>query len=193
MYHLVHFRSMGTAREDLLDRAIAHVSAHGISDVSLRALATAIGTSHRMVLYHFGSREGLLAAIVERVEATQRDALAELATTAGSPRALIEAQWAQLTDPALRPIICLFFELVGLALHDRPGTAGFLDGLTDPWLVLAERLAIELDASTDRDELRLGVAVTRGLLLEAVTSGDVDGATRSLHAFLDRWYPADPR
>lgn len=183
---------MTTARDDLLDRAVDHVAAHGISDLSLRELAAAIGTSHRMVLYHFGSRAGLVAAIVERVEATQREALAELATHASDPRALIEAQWAQLTDPALRPLVCLFFELVGLALHDRPGTAGFLEGLTDPWLELAARLAVDLGASTDRDELRLGIAVTRGLLLEAVTSGDVDGATRSLHAFLGRWYPPAP-
>lgn len=180
---------MGAARDELLDRAMAHAAAHGISDASLREVATAIGTSHRMLLYHFGSREGLVAAIVERVEAAQRAALAELAASAATPRELIEAQWAQLTDPALAPFVRLFFELVGLALHERPGTEGFLAGFTDPWLDLATRVADDLGAPADRDELRLGVAVSRGLLLEAVTSGDVAAATRSLHAFLDRWYP----
>ncbi len=179
----------GEAKQELLAKAIEHVAAHGLSDLSLRELATAIGTSHRMVLYHFGSREGLVAAIVEQVEANQRAALVELAAEHRTPRALIEAQWAQLSDPALRPFVTLFFELVALALHHRPGTEGFLDGLTDPWLALAGSIAAELEVDDDPDHHRLGIAITRGLLLEAVATGDVDGATRSLHAFLDRWYP----
>ncbi|MEZ5182265.1 MAG: TetR/AcrR family transcriptional regulator [Acidimicrobiales bacterium] len=180
-----------TARRELLDRVLAHVAEQGLSDRSLRDLATAVGTSHRMLLYHFGSREGLVAAIVEEVEAAQRAALVELAARAAEPRELIEAQWAQLADPALRPFVALFFELVALALHGRPGTDRFLDGVSDPWLDLAARVAADLGTSTDRDELRLGLAVTRGLLLEAVATGDVEGATRSLHAFLDRWYPQE--
>ena len=178
-----------SARDELLARVIEHVAVHGISDVSLRELATAVGTSHRMLLYHFGSREGLVAAIVEQVEAGQRAALVELAGAHRTPRAMVEAQWAQLSDPALRPFVTLFFELVALALHGRPGTEGFLAGLTDPWVELAGRIARELGVDDDPDHHRLGIAVTRGLLLEAVATGDVDGATRSLHAFLDRWYP----
>ncbi|MEZ5140174.1 MAG: hypothetical protein R2711_15805 [Acidimicrobiales bacterium] len=45
-----------TARRELLDRVLAHVAEQGLSDRSLRDLATAVGTSHRMLLYHFGSR-----------------------------------------------------------------------------------------------------------------------------------------
>ncbi|MCD9623959.1 TetR/AcrR family transcriptional regulator [Rhabdothermincola salaria] len=183
---------MSTARAELLSRVMDHVAAHGLSDVSLRELAGSVGTSHRMLLYHFSSREGLVAAVVESMEDRQRQALEALSTEAASPRQLIEAQWAQLSDPATRPFVLLFFEVLALALHDRPGTEGFLDHLTEPWLDLAERLATDLDARTDRDELRLGVAVSRGLLLEAVASGDVEAATRSLHRFLDMWDATRP-
>ena len=178
---------MPTARDELLARVMDHVAAHGLSDQSLRELAAAAGTSHRMLLYHFGSREGLVAAVVSSMEERQRQALEDLAHEAVSPRALIEAQWAQLTDPATRPFVLLFFEVLALALHGRPGTDGFLEQLTDPWLDLAERLAADLELRTDRDELRLGVAVSRGLLLEAAASGEVDAATRSLQRFLDLW------
>lgn len=181
---------MSSARDALLDKAMAHVAEHGLSDLSLRELAAAIGTSHRMLLYHFGSREGLVAAIVAAMEAQQRDALAALAEGAASPRDLIEAQWAQLTDPALRPFVALFFEVLALAVHERPGTEGFLDQLTDPWLVLAADLADRLDLATDVDELRLGVAVTRGLLVEVLASGDIEGPTASLQRFLDMWEAA---
>ena len=43
-------------RRRLLERAIDHVAAHGIADLSLRRLAEALGTSHRMLIHHFGSR-----------------------------------------------------------------------------------------------------------------------------------------
>ena len=176
-----------TPRDALLAKVMAHVANHGLSDLSLRELAAAIGTSHRMLLYHFGSREGLVAAIVAAMEAQQRDALAALAEGAATPRAVIEAQWAQLTDPALRPFVALFFEVLALAVHRRPGTEGFLDQLTDPWLALAADLAARLDLVADVAELRLGVAVTRGLLVEVLASGDVEGPTESLRRFLDLW------
>ena len=183
---------MTTARDALLEKAMGHVATHGLSDLSLRELAAAIGTSHRMLIYHFGSREGLVAAIVAAMEAQQREALTALAEGATSPRALIESQWAQLTDPALRPFVALFFEVLAMAVHGRPGTEGFLDQLTDPWLALAADLAARMDLVTDVDELRLGVAVSRGLLIEVLASGDVEGPTASLHRFLDMWEASAP-
>jgi AcrR family transcriptional regulator len=176
-----------TARDALLDKAMAHVATHGMSDLSLRELAAAIGTSHRMLLYHFGSREGLVAAIVASMEQTQRDALAALADDAASPRELIERQWGQLTDPAVLPFVALFFEVLAMAVHERPGTEGFLGSMTEPWLDEAMAAGRRLGIEPDRDELRLGVAVSRGLLAEVLASGDVVGPTRSLRRFLDVW------
>ena len=178
---------MSTARDALLEKAMAHVAAHGMSDLSLRELAAAIGTSHRMLLYHFGSREGLVAAIVASMEQTQRDELLSLTEDASSPREVIERQWAQLTDPTVLPFVALFFEVLALAVHRRPGTEGFLEGITDPWLDQATDAAAQLGLEVDRDELRLGVAVSRGLLIEVLASGDVQGPTRSLQRFLDLW------
>lgn len=178
---------MGAARDDLLDKTIAYVAEHGLADLSLRQLAAGIGTSHRMLNFHFGSREGLVAAIVESVEAEQRIALEQLAAEAASPSDLIRAQWAELTDPTLRPAIALFFEVLALAVQAKPGTDGFLDSLTEPWLDTATLIADRLDVPTTRDELRLGVAVVRGLLIEVLASGDVPAATASLERFLDLW------
>jgi AcrR family transcriptional regulator len=182
---------MSAARDELLARTIEHVAANGMSDLSLRELAAAVGSSHRMLIYHFDSRDGLVAAIVEALETQQRDALDALAMQAESPRELVLAQWAQLTDPALRPFIALFFEVLALAVHRRPGTEGFLAGLTDPWIELAERLAADLGTVVTVDELRLGVAVVRGLLIEVLATGDTTGPTASLERFLDLWQPLE--
>src|SRR5436853_5945379 len=75
-------RQPGEAREKLLAAVIDYVATHGFSDLSLREVAAAIGTSHRMLIYHFGSREGLLVAVVHAVEDAQRAFLAEFAADA---------------------------------------------------------------------------------------------------------------
>jgi AcrR family transcriptional regulator len=77
MYHMV--QSAVKPREQLLQAAIAYVAANGVTDVSLRELARAIGSSHRMLIYHFGSKEGLLVAIVQAVEEATRGLFAEFA------------------------------------------------------------------------------------------------------------------
>ena len=56
---------MDSPRDTLLRAALAHVVERGLADLSLRTLAEGIGTSHRMLIYHFGSKEGLVAEVVK--------------------------------------------------------------------------------------------------------------------------------
>lgn len=178
---------MGEARAQLLARVMAHVADTGLSDVSLREIADAVGTSHRMLNYHFGGRDGLVAAIVATMEAQQREALQELAEGASSPAEVVRAQWAALSRPEVAPFVRLFFEVLALALHGRPGTEGFLEGLTQPWIEVGGEVAERIGADVDTAELRLGIAVMRGLLVDALASGDVDAAGEALERFLARW------
>src|SRR5829696_10273447 len=76
-------------RERLLAGAIEHVSRHGVGEISLRQLAAALGTSHRMLLYHFGSRDALLIEVIRTVEEQQRAALAEALRDTDAPPAEI--------------------------------------------------------------------------------------------------------
>src|SRR5580693_796510 len=113
-------------RARLLAAAVEYLQAHGLGDLSLRELAAAIGTSHRMLIYHFGSKEGLLAAVVQAVEAEQREFLAGLAADpAIGPVEAMRAMWRRIADPSLWPSERLFFEIYGQALQGRPGTEGF--------------------------------------------------------------------
>ena len=86
-------------RQELLDAVVKEVAARGIGDRSLRDVAAAVGTSHRMLLHHFGSRNELLLAIVDEVERRQRALLPELPTESA---AAIAATWANLRRPELR-------------------------------------------------------------------------------------------
>lgn len=169
------------ARDQLLERVLAYAAAAGIAGRSLREIAAGVGTSHRMLLYHFGSREGLLAAIVAAIEAQQRAVLATLTETAGTPREVMLGLWEQLTRPELLPFVRLFFEVFGLVAQGAAGTEGLRESLTGPWLSEGAAVAGRLGLASDPAELRLGVAVSRGLLLELVSGtplSDVDAAYR---------------
>lgn len=65
-------------RERLLAAAVDYAAEHRLADLSLRPLAAALGTSHRMLIFHFGSKEGLLVEVVRAVEAQQRALLERL-------------------------------------------------------------------------------------------------------------------
>jgi AcrR family transcriptional regulator len=181
-----------TRRGTLLDAAVEYAATHGISDLSLRQLAAALGTSHRMLVYHFGSKEGLLVAVVRAVEERQRQFLAELATAEGlSPVEQGRRLWERLADPAMWPYEKLFFEVYSQALRGRPHTVDLLDGIVESWVApVAELIADGVPPQTARASARLGVAVTRGLLLDLLATGDQDGVRAAMELFLEL-YPGN--
>lgn len=174
-------------RQELLNSVVAHLAEHGLGELSLRQLAARIGTSHRMLNYHFGSKEGLLVEVVKTVEARQRDALSQLrADPAGSRAELARRFWRQLTDPALRAHERLFFELYGQAAQGRPGTTALLDGIVEDWVepVAALERTYGRSPQEARARARLGLAVTRGLLLDLVATNDVDAVNEAMEQFI---------
>ena len=177
----------GQPRARLLAAAIDYLQTRGIGDLSLRELAAAIGTSHRMLIYHFGSKEGLLVAVVQAVEERQRVFLAGLAADpAVGPREAITTMWRHFADTRLWPAERLFFEIYGQALQGRPGTAGFLDGIVGDWLEMLTQYSVRLGSPPEhaRAEARLGVAVIRGLLLDLLATGDRAGIDEAVERFI---------
>jgi len=161
-------------RQELLDALIDAFAAAGIGGRSLRDVADAVGTSHRMLLHHFGSRDELLLAIVEEVERRQMTAFADLPD---DPADAVAAMWADLRRPELRPFERLFFECYSRAAQGEAPFTRLLPGAVDSWL----------DASAfdgvDAAMVRLGLAVTRGLLLDLVATDDETGVDAAAAAF----------
>ena len=172
-----------SARDRLLASAVAIAMAGGIADLSLRELAAAIGTSHRMLLYHFGSREGLLAAVTLAVEEAERATLRDAgAISADDARRF----WDRYCDPALWPQERLFFELYVHALRGRPGTEGFLEHVVTGWLepLTAAIVRGGTDPQMAPAAARLSMAVTRGLLLDLLATRDTEGVTAAFELFV---------
>jgi len=175
-------------KSEIVEQAIAYMEQHGIGDLSLRGLAAALGTSHRMLIHHFGSKEALWIAIVKAVEERQREVLMELVPDPTKPVGeTLRDWWKHISDPALWPNERLFYELYGRALQDDALRHPFLDGIVEDWLVPAIEInvAYGLPRELARAHARLGIAVVRGLLLDLLATGDVEGVDASMEAFID--------
>jgi AcrR family transcriptional regulator len=174
-------------RERLLAGAIEHVSRHGVGEISLRQLAGALGTSHRMLLYHFGSREALLIEVIRSVEEQQRAALAQILEEEADepPAEIMRRMWARVADPALWPNERLFFEVYAQALQGSPHALPLLDGIVDAWVEpLAALVAPGRPEAEARAEARLGVAVVRGLLLDLLATGDREAVDAAMERYI---------
>ena len=166
-------------RRQLLDALIEEFAAGGIGDRSLRDVAAAVGTSHRMLLHHFGSREDLLVAIVEEVERRQMALVPALPV---DPADGFAAMWADLRRPELRELERLFFECYARAAQGEKPFTRMIPGAVDGWL---REVEANSDGPYDGAMARLGLAVTRGLLLDLVATDDDAGVDAAAKAFAD--------
>src|SRR6202046_2433196 len=165
-------------RRQLLDKLVEEFARGGIGDRSLRDVAAAVGTSHRMLLHYFGSREELLIAIVEEAELRQMALVPELPL---NPAEGFAAMWADLRRPELRHLERLFFECYSCAAQGAEPFTRIVPGAVDGWLREVEATA---DVPYDGAMARLGLAVTRGLLLDLVATNDDAGVDAAANAFV---------
>ena len=173
-----------SAREELLSRVVAQLTEHGIGDTSLRGLADRAGTSHRMLIYHFGSREGLLTAAMESAWASRAEELAGILTTTNDPLDATRALWHRLADEASvwGP---LFFEYAAAAMQGKAWASGLHEWGAAWNQVLTEAFRRagyrpDLAARTTRTAL----ALARGALFELCLTGGRAAADELVEAFL---------
>jgi len=161
-------------RAALLHSVIDSIARNGLGSRSLRDLARDAGTSHRMLIHHFGSREGLLVAIVTEVEARQREALTTLPEDTGTA---VATMWSRLADPVMWPFERLFFECYARGSQGESPFDRMLPTLVEDWLAVFPR-------GRRRDEARLALAVIRGLLLDLVATEDRPGVDRAMRRYV---------
>jgi AcrR family transcriptional regulator len=169
----------GRRRAELLDALIDAFAGGGIGGRSLREVAEAVGTSHRMLLHHFGSRDELLLAIVVEVERRQAATLGDLPD---DPAEAVAAMWADLRRPELRPFERLFFECYARAAQGEEPFTRLLPAAVDGWLAAVDE---RTGGAADPALARLGLAVTRGLLLDLVATDDDVGVDAAAARFAD--------
>lgn len=169
-----------TARERLLEAVTEHFGRHGIGDTSLRGVAEAVGTSHRMLIYHFGSREGLLAAVTRSVEARQRAVMTATYDADLPPLEAAAKYWDETVDATLR-FGPLFFELAAHAMQGKEHAASLREELIASWLPPVTELCRAIGIPDEQAEVhaRLALGAARGLLLDLLLSGSRNEVARA--------------
>jgi AcrR family transcriptional regulator len=137
-----------------------------------------------MLIYHFGSREGLLAAVVEELERAERDLLAELLSNTEVPRRQLAWQfWTHLADVIDRygP---LYFELASQAMHGDDVRAPLRLPNVEAWVdAIAAMGEAEMDPGQVRAHARLNLAVARGLLHDLLLTRDRKAVDEAMAMF----------
>jgi AcrR family transcriptional regulator len=180
-------------REQLLERAYQYVLDHGLADMSLRPMAAAVGSSPRVLLFLFGSKDDLVRALLARARADELMLLARLrdeARTGGDGGSLADAAaavWGWLSAAEHRSLLRMWVESYARSLTDPDGPwAGFARGTVDDWLsLLAEAQPCDTRSSRAAEAQRtLVLAVLRGALLDLLATGEVERPTRAVNSFL---------
>lgn len=167
-------------KNELCAKALEYFLEHGLADLSLRPLATKAGTSARLLIYHFGSKDGLIAAVMEEARLRVQQSFTEAMRDAGRQGPL-QSFWSWATHPRNSPYVRLLFEVQVLALQNRAAYGRYLEGGSSSWLKLIEE---QLPPSRNRrSTATLCAAVIDGLLLEFLSSGDLRRTSASLHFF----------
>lgn len=94
---------------------------HGLIGLTLRPLAAAIGTSDRMLIYHFGSRDALIAEVVAHIGDVGTSALAST-PAAPSVRSAVNRLWLAFQRPPLQQCQDVYIQaaatgLIGVEPH----------------------------------------------------------------------------
>ncbi len=180
-------------REVLLERIVDHVLLHGITGLTLRGIASAVGSNNRMLIYYFGSAQQLivtaLVAAGDRFSDTFRslgdgakpaapsgaEAVSELLRDQDKSFATrLDQLWTAFADPTQQAFIRLFFGVLGLAAYDRENYAGFLHNVSFSW-VDDLSAAIAAEGVEDEEAKLLAyelLAQLRGLQVLQVASED---------------------
>jgi len=184
-------QSPPSARQaELLELAYQYAVHRGRTDITLRPIAAAIGSSPRVLIYLFGSRDGLIRALLGRARADEIAMLAELRAgdwPAGA--GLAEAGqriWSWLSDPARRPLLRLWLDGYSRSLTEPDGPwSGFAQATVADWIALLAEVqpAGWRDSPEGVAERTLLLAVLRGALLDLLSTGDEPrtGAAVRLH------------
>lgn len=167
-------------RQHLLDVCTDHALEHGLPD-RLGPLAVAAGSSTRMLIYHFGTRDGLLREILQRARQRQVATFTGLLRRRSDESYLVTLAraWPAIAGSEGEPYLRMFTRL-----HDTAGEPlwpGFRRTATTDWLAPLE----DGMRSLGRPELATVVlAVIRGLLMDLDATGDTDRTTQAFDDFV---------
>ena len=175
---------MSDRKDQLIDRAIDYLLKNGLAGLSLRPLAAGIGTSARLLVFHFGSKEGLIEEVLGEVQERLRKSLAAVASAKSlvAGEAPMKRCWRWASGKRNLPYLRLLYEAHFIAVR-VPGTyERYLNRSSLNWIeFIASRLPESISSAA---MATLCGAVFDGLIMELLSTGDLRRTTRALDDFI---------
>lgn len=173
-------------REQLVAQATEVLARTGVIDTSLRALAAEMGTSARMLVHYFGSKENLILAVMNGLQ-HQHVPEPELYSTAEELRQWCLDDWYEITRGAQRSRLRILEQVFGAACgQDSPYARYTADTLAQ--LVRNAQLrmeAIGMPPAVAETRARLTLAAIQGLVIDYFTSDDTDRVDDTYRRLVD--------
>jgi AcrR family transcriptional regulator len=177
-------------KAELLEKCLEVAVEAGALDASMNAIAKRIGTSGRMLVYHFGSKQELERQVIARLEVRLREQLQSLQSTAiADANTLAEsllAMWQQFTTPEMRGWLKLTMDLNLRAMQGDAETQQFLERETQQWI--ESLTALTGDEAVARSLFHL----FQGATLDFLTTGNAQRGKQSIQSFLATLKSAHP-
>jgi AcrR family transcriptional regulator len=161
-------------REAWTREATDYALQYGLIGLSLRPLAAAIGTSDRMLLYHFGTKDDLVAAILRESNDRAIEGISTLAPSADL-RAAVHDLWAAVSAPELDPCARLYVEAAALGLFGREPYAGVVRQANDRWI--ASLVTHLTKSGVPRPLAKRAVTIIDAAFIGFQLDAPLDGAT----------------
>ena len=175
---------MRDRKSQLIDSAIDYLLQNGLAGLSLRPLAAGVGTSARLLIFHFGSKEGLVGEVLTDVQERMRKSLAAIASSKSSlpGETPMKRCWRWASDKRNLPCLRLLYEAHFIAVR-TPGTyERYLNQSSLNWIeFIASRLPESISSAA---MATLCGAVFDGLIIELLSTGDLRRTTRALDDFI---------
>jgi AcrR family transcriptional regulator len=175
-------RPASNRKEQLRDAALAYLVEHGLTGVSLRPMAAQLGTSARILIFHFKSKEGLMTEVMEELHARLQASFLKLSESPDRSVPPLKRFWLWARDRKNFVYLRLLYESQIVAARNGKQYGRHLKKSSTDW----QRLVFQrLSESVRSQELAtLCIAVFDGLFLELIVTGDRQRLTRAMDYFI---------
>lgn len=170
-------------KEKLLEQCLAAAIEVGALDSSINAIAKRIGTSGRMLVYHFGSKHELERQIIGLLETRLREKLWSFqGVSLEGADCLVEPlleMWRHLTSPEMHGLLKLTMELNQRAIQGDSETQRFLEQESQKWVDSLFNLTHDKTTALSLFHL------FQGAILDFLTTGNAQRGQQTIKAFTE--------
>jgi AcrR family transcriptional regulator len=168
-------------KQALLEQCLDAAIVSGVIDFSINTIAKSIGTSGRMLVYHFGSKQELERQVITLLEIRLREQLWSFQTVSpggnDSIASVLLKMWQHLTSPAMHGLLKLTMELNQRAIQGDVETQRFLARENQQWVDAL--LPLTNNETTALTLLHL----FNGAILDFLTTGNAQRGEQTIQSF----------